>query len=145
LLGLAVVSGAGDWQWSRKRRGTRLRPAADGLGYRAVRENAAALSLALVDSVNEARRAHRGVNGRRADVGMAGELADDDGVRAGVGEVRAERVVQHVRRARRSSGRVGSRSVTADDPRDVARAERAGRTGAASTTACARLPPADGS
>jgi hypothetical protein len=60
---------------------------------------------------------------------VAAQLADDRSVRTGVGEVRAERVAQHVRGAA-VLGQVGSRSMTADDPRDVARAERAGRAGA---------------
>ena len=58
--------------------------------------NAATLALAIVDSVDEARGADGGVNGSGADVRVAGELADHSGVGAGVGEVGAERVAQHV-------------------------------------------------
>ena len=61
--------------------------------------DAAPLALAFVDGVDEARLAHGGVDGGGADVGVAGEFADDGGVGAGVGEVRAEGVAQHVRGA----------------------------------------------
>ena len=66
--------------------------------------DSAALSLALVDGVDESRGADSGVDGRGADVGMAGKLADHGGISACVGEVGAEGVA-HTCGERRSSGR----------------------------------------
>ena len=54
---------------------------------------------------------------------MAGELADDGGVGAGVGEVGAEGVTQHVWSAM-VLGQPGSLAVARDDSRDVAGAQR---------------------
>jgi hypothetical protein len=59
--------------------------------------SAVALAVALGDRVLEARGVDRGVDGGGADVGVSGELADDRGVGAGVGEVGAEGVAQDVR------------------------------------------------
>ena len=59
--------------------------------------SAVALAVALGDGVHEARGVDRGVDGGGADVGVAGELADDGRVGAGVGEMGAEGVAQDVR------------------------------------------------
>ena len=53
---------------------------------------------------------------------MSGELSDDGGVRAGIGEVGAERVAQYVRGAT-FVRQVGGLGVPGDDAGDVAGAE----------------------
>ena len=90
---------------------------------------AAAALVALGDSVLEPARVDRGVDGRGADVGVASELADDRGVSAGVGEVRAEGVAQDVGGAP-VVGQAGGVGVASDDPRDVAGGQWAGLAGA---------------
>ena len=57
--------------------------------------DAAPLTLALVDGVNETSLANGGVDGRGADVRVPRELADDRGVGARVGDMRAEGVPEH--------------------------------------------------
>lgn len=60
---------------------------------------------------------------------MAGQFADDGGVGAGVGEVCAEGVAQHVGGAA-VLGQIGGLGVAGDDPCDIAGGELAGRAGA---------------
>jgi hypothetical protein len=85
-----------------------------------------ALAGALGDRMFEAGVADGGVDRGGADVGVAGELADCSDVGAGVGEVGAERVAQHVRGAS-VLGEAGSLGVTSDDAGDVARGQRSRR------------------
>lgn len=58
-----------------------------------------ALAAALRDRLLEPCGIDVGVDGGGANVGVAGEFADDRGVGAGVGEVGAESVAQDVRAA----------------------------------------------
>jgi len=50
------------------------------------------LALPLVECLDEARLADGGVDGGVSNVGVAGEFADDGGVRAGVRETGADLV-----------------------------------------------------
>lgn len=76
-----------------------------------------------VDRFLEAIVVNVGVDRGGSDVGVAGELADDVDRDAGVRQVRAEGVAQHVRRAA-TLGQAGGRGVPRDDPRDVADGQR---------------------